>query len=398
MNRKELAGRTLEVLRNEYRYWLFDDFLPFLDSFVVDHEMGGFMCETDRDGTNLSGRKRTWYEGRGIWVYSFLFNELDANHAYLEIAKKSVDFILTHDPIGPDLLPHGYHRNGRPLDPTPESSIYGDLFVATGLQEFAKASGESVYWDMARAIVLKCMNIYENRSGYQSISGEDGTVDVECPRILGHWFVLIHCTTQMLAKREDPAIRAINDQCIDAILNRHVDPRTGLMSEYLQRDFGRIRSQHGQVVTGHAIEACWMVLDEAARRDNDVLFDRAAEQLHRHIKAMWDRDYGGLFLASEDVSKHRFDHRKALWLQEEALIGTLLVIERSGAAWALEWFSRIYAYVIDKFPLAPHGYPLWILYADRRVSYEPHTNRVGNYHHPRHLMLNLLSLNRMIEA
>ena len=113
---------------------------------------------------------------------------------------------------------------------------------------------------------------------------------------------------------------------------------------------------------------------------------------------MWDFVYGGLFLSIEDVSKHRFDLRKALWLQEEALIGTLLVLERRGAGWAREWFSRIYAYALDKFPLAPHGYPLWILYADRQVSFEPHTNRVGNYHHPRHLMLNLLCLNRMIEA
>jgi len=30
-------------------------------------------------------------------------------------------------------------------------------------------------------------------------------------------------------------------------------------------------------------------------------------------------------------------------------------------------------------------------------SFEPHTGRAENFHHPRHLMLNLLSIERMIE-
>jgi mannose/cellobiose epimerase-like protein (N-acyl-D-glucosamine 2-epimerase family) len=134
MNRQKLAHRKLEDLRKEYQYWLYDDFLPFLDRFVVDHKVGGFMCETDRDGRNISGRKRTWFEGRGIWIYSFLFNELDPKPEYLEIARKSVEFILRHDPAGPDLMPHGYRRNGSPLNAAPDIAGYGDLFVATGLQ------------------------------------------------------------------------------------------------------------------------------------------------------------------------------------------------------------------------------------------------------------------------
>ena len=89
-----LAGKTLEQLRDEYRYWLFEDYLPFLDKHVIDHEYGGFMCNTDRDGTNLDKNKRTWYEGRGIWVYSFLYNEVDPDPNHLEVARKSVEFIL----------------------------------------------------------------------------------------------------------------------------------------------------------------------------------------------------------------------------------------------------------------------------------------------------------------
>ena len=83
--------------------------------------------------------------------------------------------------------------------------------------------------------------------------------------------------------------------------------------------------------------------------------------------------------------------------QEEVLIGTLFLIEHTGDQWAKDMFAKMYDYVIDKYPLKQYGYPLWILGADRKVTFEEHYTRVGNFHHPRHLMLNILSLERMIE-
>ncbi|MCD6308777.1 MAG: hypothetical protein J7M24_07265, partial [Candidatus Latescibacteria bacterium] len=69
-----IGGMTLEELKEQYRYDLFDDFLVFFDKYIVDHELGGFMCDTDHDGTHNSTEKRTWYLGRGSWCYSFLYN------------------------------------------------------------------------------------------------------------------------------------------------------------------------------------------------------------------------------------------------------------------------------------------------------------------------------------
>ena len=65
-----LAGRSLQQLHDQYRADLYDDFLPFMDKHIIDHELGGFMCNADRDGTLLSTKKNSWYMGRGIWVYS----------------------------------------------------------------------------------------------------------------------------------------------------------------------------------------------------------------------------------------------------------------------------------------------------------------------------------------
>ncbi len=89
-----IAGRTIDDLIARYRYDLFDDFLPFMDAHVIDHELGGFMTTADRSGKTVSTEKRTWFEGRGIWVYSHLYRTLAPEDRYLEVARKSVDFML----------------------------------------------------------------------------------------------------------------------------------------------------------------------------------------------------------------------------------------------------------------------------------------------------------------
>jgi hypothetical protein len=87
---------------------------------------------------------------------------------------------------------------------------------------------------------------------------------------------------------------------------------------------------------------------------------------------------------------------KVLRVQEEALIGLLFLVEHTGAGWAMDLFGKIYTYVRERFSMKQYGYSLWITAADRRVSFEPHSNRVDIFYHPRHLMLNLLSLDRML--
>src|ERR1022692_2509479 len=133
----------LAQLRDQYRYDLFEDYLPFLDRYVIDRQYGGFMCETDRDGRNLSGRKVTWYEGRGIWVYSFLHNHFGRQKHHLEVARRSVEFILAAKPEGEDTLwPVSFARDGKPETP-PATAIYGDLF---------DLSGRKVTWYEGRGI------------------------------------------------------------------------------------------------------------------------------------------------------------------------------------------------------------------------------------------------------
>lgn len=157
---RELAGVTLRELRAQYRKDLFTDFLPFMEKYVIDHELGGFMCNADHLGNRVNQNKLSWFEGRGTWVYSFLYNNLARDKKYLEVARRSIEFTLKAKPAGEGLWPKELTREGKPVT-SAEGEIYGDLFIAEGLAEYSKATGERHYWAMAHEILFKCLEIYE---------------------------------------------------------------------------------------------------------------------------------------------------------------------------------------------------------------------------------------------
>lgn len=390
----------LEELRRQYHYDLFDDFLPFMDKYVIDHQYGGFMCTTDRDGTVLNTQKAAWYEGRGIWVYSFLYNHFGQNPQHLDVARKSVQFILSAKPEGADTLwPVTFTREGKPRTP-PATPIYGDLFIAEGLGEYARAVGDRKYWDMAKELVLKCVRIYD-RPDYEPdiVASYSGPSPLRFPgaKIQGVSMVLIRVISQMLEQRNDAELQTVLARSLDAVINRHYNPDFDLNNELLEHDYSRPTNELAQFVyTGHSIETLWMIAAEAVRSRNKSLFDTATARFRRHAEVAWDGVYGGVFRSLNHVDRNLWAVDKVLWAQEEVLIGSLLTYEHTGTPWAAALFSKMNSYVRATYPLRPHGFSLWISEGDRKVTFQPHASRVENFHHPRHLMLNLLALDRMI--
>jgi len=388
----------LERLLERYRRDLFEGFLPFMDRHVVDHEIGGFMCNTDRRGKNLTRDKSSWFEGRGTWVYSFVYNNLDPNEKYLEIARKSVEFILELEPeAATETWPRSISREGQALS-EPCLDIYGDLFIAEGLAEYSVAVRDKTHWDHAKMIAFKCLERYD-RPDYLPEIGRT-YLGPEAPsipgaRILGHWMVFLRLVTQMLRTRQDAELEALADRCVEAILDRHHNPEFDLTNEIMNHDLSLATQPYDRLVyTGHALETLWMVLDEAIRRKDGAMFEEGARRFRRHFEAARDDAYGGVFRNPQDVGENIRSADKVLWVQEEALVGALLIHEHTGESWAWEMFSELYEYVQAHYPIAKHGFPLWISSADQRVTFEEKATRVENYHHPRYLALIILALER----
>ena len=392
----------LKALRDQYRRDLFNDFLPFMEKFVIDSEFGGFRCNIDHLGNRLDHNKLSWYEGRGTWVYSFLYNNLGREQKYLDVARRSIDLVMKIRPSGDELWPKEITRDGQPLT-SADGEVYGDLFIAEGLAEFSKATGDLAYWDEAKQILLKCVRFYD-RIDYRPTIGQTYLGPSATPfpgaRIQGVWMTLIRAATQMLEMHRDPEIEAVATRCVDAITNHHYNPDFGLINELLNHDLSRPANEYAQLVyTGHCVENLWMLMFETMRRRDEALFDKLAGWFRRHVDVAWDDVYGGVFRNLQHVNRNVWLVDKVLWAQEEVLIGALLIVERRGSDWAVELFDKTNRYVREKFVLKNYGSPLWMYASDRKASYEAFLKmpkRVENFHHPRHLMLNLLRLERML--
>ena len=386
---------SLQKLQDRYHSDLFDDFIPHMDQFVIDHQNGGFMCSVDiSNGKQVNSNKTAWFEGRGMWTYSFLYNHFGKNPKYLEVARKSKDFILKLQPKDNSFWTSSFDREGNPL--TGPGDIYSSLFVAEGLAEFAKASGDKHYFTLAKKIILSCLNRYDSPDyDYYVAYLNPEAPKIPAPRVLGHWMVFLRAATQILEDGPDVAMQKVADRCLDACLNHHLNPEYKLFNEVLNHDMSRPDNSYKDFsYTGHGIETCWMLLFEAARRKDKDLFARIAEIFKRHVSVAHDQVYGGYFRALDHVGNNTWKVDKVLWLQEEVLIGSLFIAEHTGDSWAQECFKETLDYVQHKFDVS--GNLFWSSSGDRQLK-EYAKNRAEHYHHPRHLMLNLLALNRMLK-
>lgn len=389
---KTIRDLNLKKLRDSYKEALLGKFIPNMDSLVVDHELGGFMCSVDvLTRKLLNTNKRAWFEGRGIWMYSFLYNNIEKDPRYLEIAKKSKDFILKLLPADGSYYPTGFTKDGKPLSEA-EGDIYGNLFVAEGLAEYSKASGEKKYFDLAKKIILKAVERYDKPDFTYPYKAESR---VSGPRILGHWMILLSLSTQMLRQRPDSEIVALADRCVTAIMKHHLNPEFGLLNEALAHDLSPLKdsiaSKYGDI--GHGCETLAFVMNYAVLRKDAALFKSSSREFKRHVNIAKDDVYGGHFHILDNVNTNTWTLNKVRWLQEEILIGALILIEHTGDEWALNCYAETDAYIREKF-IRPE-YAFVIDNGDRKV--EKHSRvRAEHYHYPRQLMVSILAMDRII--
>ena len=412
-----LAGMSLAELRQQLRHQLFEVVLPFWDKHGIDHECGGIMCSLDYDGTLLSTAKNLWFLGRAIWVYSFLYNHFGKDPEFLAVAKKTKEFVFKYALQQDGWWAEELSREGKVLRPY-GGDTEGMYHLAEGLHEYALASGDEQSHDTSFALLKKLFRKF-NSPNFR-YRGADFPYLWASPRAVrpqGLWFLNLTLATQMLERENDEEVTMIADHSVDAIMNRHYNPDIGLNTEMLFFDFSRPKEEAQKSRFGHCVEALWMVMEEANRRGDETLWNTCAERIHHHLNAGWDYIYGGLSQwVNVDHPTYRwpvetppgtrlefhfvgeYEYLKCLWCQNETLIATLNVWEQTGAEWSADYFGLAYRIANEKFWQSARGYAAGaMLFADRRMTFQPHVGRQDNFHPIRQLMLNILTVERAIQ-
>ena len=396
-----LAGLSLAGLREDYHQRLFDQYFPFWLKGGYDSTLGGFICNLETDGSPVDDEKNLWFQGRGVWVYSFLYNNFGGDPAYLVLAEKTRNFMLEHMYAGEGRWYERVHRDGSLLEGV-AGNVYGALFTASGLVEYYQAAGRKEDLELAKETLQAALKAYDDPE-YEGQFMPKG-MPVRGVRAQGHSMVILCLLTRLLTVDPDPELERLAGEQLELIMNRFYNPEYGISNEYLAHDYSRIPGYEDQMFPGHSIEVLWMVMFEALRIKDRAVFDTAAARLRRYLELSWDNIFGGLasgnyfvFGTAERIQGTDYKE-KTMWLQCEALVGCLTVLEYTGAPWAAEWYEKVRAYTLRT--VANNNIGVWDQAADRRgksvTRAEYHPKRRCNFHQPRCLMLNLLSLERMI--
>jgi mannose/cellobiose epimerase-like protein (N-acyl-D-glucosamine 2-epimerase family) len=183
----------------------------------------------------------------------------------------------------------------------------------------------------------------------------------------------------------------------------------------LTNDLERMEGFEDHSYLGHGVEVMWVVCFEALRIGDWALFDIAAQRMLDILNISWDYIFDGFataihvdkgcfkwptvkpagsMLSFEGVGE--YNYMKSLWQLAEAMVGTVIVYEKTSAEWADRFHGMCKQTVDQRSSLRQYGFPLHMLFSDREFTFLPHTSRKGNYHYPRALMYCIQALERMI--
>ena len=216
--------------------------------------------------------------------------------------------------------------------------------------------------------------------------------------------VTIAALMGLVAPPADSRFEALRRQHIEFVMRNFWNSEYRIVNEYLRHDYNRCPGTDVHMLTGHAIETLWLVMAEAQRCRDQELFETAAERVRHLLEMCWDYVFDGLGDGNFQVFGTKSQQRgpgydvKTMWAHCEAMVACMMVIEHTGASWACQWYERLRTYTLRVMPVPGHG--VWRQAIDRcgknvkRIGVS--AKRKDNFHQARYLMLNLLSLERML--
>jgi N-acylglucosamine 2-epimerase len=402
----KIAGMTLQELRNDYRERIFKQYLPFWEKGGYDNELGGFMCELNDDGSVVNDEKYIWYQGRGVWVYSYLYNNFGKDKQFLGIAKKSRDFLIKNMYLGDGKWLDTVNRQGKPVVSTvaqgSSKDVYGALFSAVGLIELYKAIGNEEDLEIAKTSIWASVKAYESPD-YEGVIVAG--IDKKGLRTLGHSFMIVWTLNNLLSFHNDPKLEELLSEHVNHIMIHFWNPDYGINNENLLHDYTRIPGSESVMFIGHYLETLWMLLYEALRKKDKQLFETIKNRIRRLIEMCWDYVFEGLgtedyyvFSSKGNCLGPVYD-LKVMWAHAELLIATMTILEHTGETWAQEWYERGRRYCLKSFANTSSG--IWRQAVDRLGNDKQRPGisiyRKDNFHQIRYQMMNLLSIERMIK-
>ncbi|MGV3509726.1 MAG: AGE family epimerase/isomerase [Sphingobacteriaceae bacterium] len=345
-----------------YKEELLQNIIPFWMKHSKDEQAGGYFTCLDRFGKVFDEDKFMWLQGRQVWMFATLYNNIEAKQEWLDMAEHGARFIKKFGRDGEGNFYFSLDRNGKPL--VQPYNIFSDCFAAMGFSALYKANPIDEYADIAKSTFENILRRRNNSKGKYSKT-YPGTRDLKnfsLPMILSN------LSLEMEHLLDTDLVSELIQDVIHEVMAVFYRPELGLILENVSADGTFSNSFEGRLINpGHTIEAMWFIMDLAIRLNDQALIDKTIGIALKAIEYGWDEDFEGIFyfkdLAGTPPLQLEWD-QKLWWVHIEALVCMAKAYQISGNEKCKMWFEKLHNYSWNHFRDKEYGE--WFGYLNRR--------------------------------
>lgn len=137
-----------QKLALQYRDELLESVLPFWLEHSIDEEYGGYFSCLNRDGEVYDTDKFIWLQGREVWMFAMLYNQVEKRQEWLDCAIKGGEFLKKYGHDGDYNWYFSLTREGKPI--IQPYNIFSYTFAAMAFAQLAVATGSEEYATIAK--------------------------------------------------------------------------------------------------------------------------------------------------------------------------------------------------------------------------------------------------------
>ncbi len=359
-----MTNVDFKQISSRYKRELLENCLPFWLEHSQDKEYGGYFSCLNRDGSVYDTDKFIWLQGREVWMFAMLYNNVEKNRQWLDCAIQGAEFLKKYGHDENWDFYFSVNREGRPL--VQPYNIFSNTFACMAFAQLAKATGNDEYALIARRIFGRILERHSNPKGQwcKAYPGTRPMKDFALPMIICNMALEIEDILE-----DKSVLEQTIDTCLHEVFDVFYQPELGCMLENVSSvDGAPVDCFEGREINpGHDLEALWFMMNLGVRRGDKALIEKCVEIALLVIERGWDKEFGGIyyFLDAKGVPQQKLEwDQKLWWVHIESAIAMLKGYQLTGNEKCLEWFLKLDAYLWDNFK--DKEYPEWFGYLNRR--------------------------------
>lgn len=359
-----MTNVDFKQISSRYKRELLENCLPFWLEHSQDKEYGGYFSCLNRDGSVYDTDKFIWLQGREVWMFAMLYNNVEKNQQWLDCAIQGAEFLKKYGHDENWDFYFSLDRKGNPL--VQPYNIFSNTFACMAFAQLAKATGNDEYALIARRIFGRILERRSNPKGQwcKAYPGTRPMKDFALPMIICNMALEIEDILE-----DKSVLEQTIDTCLHEVFDVFYQPELGCMLENVSSvDGAPVDCFEGREINpGHDLEALWFMMNLGVRRGDKALIEKCVEISLRVIERGWDKEFGGIyyFLDAKGVPQQKLEwDQKLWWVHIESAIAMLKGYQLTGNEKCLEWFLKLDAYLWDNFK--DKEYPEWFGYLNRR--------------------------------